>query len=356
MKPENWIRWDLLSENDIKTQWYLSQFPDKARALGFFLHIVCKMYQSDDGKLEQSEIFFEGTAAVLGWSADEVKQAIAKLIQAKLFFACDCYITSSKVQRELEHRKSLSESRAKAGSKGGLTRAQNAINSDPSKQLPSKTKQIQANSSRSDQIRSEKIREEKKDQSVCVASEIAGAREGPQLPTATLGGIDPRALVEKLAATQSHSEPVKILAQEVPNGTHPKPPSATTMTRSERFAQNSLSQPDGSQEWERDNLFILAGRRPMKNFPLMWMTPTELKDVVELYDKNGLTPEEVRGAIKSADARLKTGLVNGKPKNTISVFNWLIGWCLQEQLEIANSANKAKRSKSYEQPKYDGRR
>jgi len=104
MKPENWIRWDLLSENDIKTQWYLSQFSDKARALGFFLHIVCKMYQSDDGKLEQSEIFFEGTAAVLGWTADEVKQAIAKLIQAKLFFANGCYITSSKVERELERR------------------------------------------------------------------------------------------------------------------------------------------------------------------------------------------------------------------------------------------------------------
>ena len=223
--------------------------------------------------------------------------------------------------------------------------------------------QTHANDARGEEKRLEEKREEKKDQSVCVSSEIAGAREGPtihKIHTATLGGVDPMALVlsaaECLAATPTPPGSAKILAQEVPNGTHPKPPAATTMTRSERFAQNSLDQPDGSKEWERDNLFILAGRRPMRNFPLMWLTPMELKDAVDLYEKNGLTPEEVRGAIKSADARLKTGLVNGKPKNTISVFNWLIGWCLQEQLEIANSANKAKRSKSYEQPKYDGRR
>lgn len=148
MRPENWIKWDLASREDPATRFFLSKFKDRARAYGFFLWIVEKLYVANDNTLGlEDPIFLEGFADEIGWQPGEVAQAIAWLIQAKLFFAEGDKFGSKRVTRAVQERRALSDRRAEAGRKGGT-------NSVSSKQLLSKKKQSQADQIRSDQIRS----------------------------------------------------------------------------------------------------------------------------------------------------------------------------------------------------------
>lgn len=153
MRTENWIKWDLSSRDDPGTRYFLSKYKDKARAYGFFLWIIEKLYCTNDGWLEMEDpIFVEGFSEEIGWDPEEVLQAIAWLIQAKLFITKDGKFASKKGLREREHRELVSERRAEAGKKGG-------INSALSKQLLSKFKQSQADEMRGEEIRLEKEEE-----------------------------------------------------------------------------------------------------------------------------------------------------------------------------------------------------
>lgn len=150
MKRENWMRWDIDSETDVKTQWFLSRFKDKARALGFFLHVVSRLYQTTDGYIDLDDVFIEGTAAYLGWEKDEVNEALSGLCRARLFFADTCSgksrLTSFRVQSELLHRKKISISRSEAGKIG-------AVKSNTYRQMLGKFRQRSADKSRLDKSR-----------------------------------------------------------------------------------------------------------------------------------------------------------------------------------------------------------
>lgn len=146
-RNENWIKWDLCSREDHRMRFFLAGWPDKARAYGFFLWIIEKLYATNDGWIDHDEIFSNGFADEIGWSSDEVVQAIAKLIQAKLFLLEANRFASKRVLRALQERAELSKKRSKAGAKGG-------IKSATSKQVQASAKQKQAKSI--DEIRSEK--------------------------------------------------------------------------------------------------------------------------------------------------------------------------------------------------------
>jgi hypothetical protein len=146
---ENWMKWDISSEQDIKTRWFLNQFQDRARGLGFFVHIVSQMYETNDGWLEVDDIFLETTAEYLGWTKEDVSQAIAKQIQAKLCIMENGKLTSKRTLREIEKRKLISEKRKNAGRKGGTS-------TTAYKQSQANAKQKEAKSTRLDKIRIDK--------------------------------------------------------------------------------------------------------------------------------------------------------------------------------------------------------
>jgi len=151
MKTENWFKWDVDFLSDINFRFYLRNQADKASAIGCYLYLVSELYKSKDGWIEQDEIFLGVAADALGWTSEEVRQAIAKQIEARLFIVKQNSFASNRVICELEKRKSLSEKRSEAGRKGGSA-------STSSKQLLSKAKQTEAKPSRVDKSRVDKSR------------------------------------------------------------------------------------------------------------------------------------------------------------------------------------------------------
>lgn len=123
-KPENWMKWDIGSEDDDATRWYLSRFDDELSGYGFFVRIVELLYQSSDHWLTLDDIFVEGFASRYGWQPLSVRQAVAWLIQAKLFVqeetADGLRFASKKVLRMAEKRQRKSKTNAENGRKGGL--------------------------------------------------------------------------------------------------------------------------------------------------------------------------------------------------------------------------------------------
>jgi len=149
MRRENWIKWDLSSRQDPGTKWFLSQYQDKARAYGFFIWIVEILYQTNDGWIELDQIFSEGLGSEIGWTPEEVTEAITKLIEAKLFLLQANRFASKKALETFETASKVSLTRSEAGRKGG-------IKSGTSRNSGSKAKQNEANEA--DKIRSEEIR------------------------------------------------------------------------------------------------------------------------------------------------------------------------------------------------------
>ena len=102
---------------------------------------------------------------------------------------------------------------------------------------------------------------------------------------------------------------------------------------------------DPPQKWQLDNRFINAGRRPMKKYPLIFISATELAEVFRQYDEVGLQPIDARQAFQAVAGRLLTHAANGSSNNQVSAFNWLIGWAKQEVLETAIKDERHKNAK-----------
>lgn len=353
MKRENWIKWDLDSRLGWKMAGYV--LDTGAQGYGAFVILVEMLYRAEGNRLPRTTQFMQNYASVCKCMQSDANDLLASMAHHGLIKMDAEWVWSPRVDEERETRKTAADALSKKRQVAANTR----WNGPKPTPLPpvdkmqtdaraSTVMQTHANDARGEESRLEEKREEKI-QSVCVLDELSRARprEGPR-PTngahGTLGGVDPRKLVEKLAATQKISgggEEIKKAQEAEPPNVQPQPP---PKSQPERFAENILCKPSGSEEWEKDNRFILAARRPMKKLPAIWLTEAEVIDTVEQFTKAGLTIAEVRAAIKSADGRLKTTMVNGRSQSQVSVYNWLIGWCLQDQLNIANAANKARRS------------
>lgn len=114
------------------------------------------------------------------------------------------------------------------------------------------------------------------------------------------------------------------------------------------IAKSKLVEPNGSQDWESKNPYMLAGRQPLKKFPEVCLSATELRDVIALYDQSSI--EHLLGnAFKAAVGRLKQMQMDGKDTARAPCYSWLIGWAYQEQLENHNKTLRIERTqKPYE--------
>ncbi len=129
------------------------------------------------------------------------------------------------------------------------------------------------------------------------------------------------------------------------NGAHP--PAETS--KFEKAVEEVLV-PDGDPDIQADNRFMAAGRKPIKNYPLIWLSKTELIDILKLYEESGIPIDKhgiYKQAFRAVQARLLTMKADGKPTNRISAFNWLIGWALNELLDSQKKVTDLKRSTKY---------
>lgn len=113
-------------------------------------------------------------------------------------------------------------------------------------------------------------------------------------------------------------------------------------------AREALEAPD-NPKLQSDNRFVLAGRRPMRKFPLIWLTEAELCDVLETYEKWGIPVDGQQihlQAFKNVSSDLTTRLAENK-NTKINAYTWLIGHEAQRLLDSLIKQVRLKREEIY---------
>lgn len=99
--------------------------------------------------------------------------------------------------------------------------------------------------------------------------------------------------------------------------------------------------------WLQNPQYVGAGRRPLKNYPEIFLTPAELADVFEQLVEAGIPPEQFKLVFKRVAARLATYKAQGKNLAMISVYNWLIGWAKSDVVKELTASCNLQRSQVY---------
>ena len=105
-------------------------------------------------------------------------------------------------------------------------------------------------------------------------------------------------------------------------------------------AEARLESPNG-QPWTQSNAWICAGRRPLKKFPLIFLTPQELaRAIVEI--RKSVPPDDVAAVFHACEAHLRGK--SQQQRDSISHFNTLVNWCLNEVIDKATKRQRGKNS------------
>lgn len=115
-------------------------------------------------------------------------------------------------------------------------------------------------------------------------------------------------------------------------------PDATDAQREQlNAAMEALEAPSG-QEWTKSPVFIGTGRRPMKKYPSIFITPHELAQVFQLYESEGVFPK-LRRSMQLVESRIKTRKTHDPPVNAHA---WLMGWAFTDAVSAENETTKLK--------------
>jgi len=91
-------------------------------------------------------------------------------------------------------------------------------------------------------------------------------------------------------------------------------------------AEAMLEQPR-QQRWTLDPRYMCAQRRPMRKWPRIWLSKSELARSLRVYEDARLDFEL---ALSLVDTRLSSNEIQGRPGQFVSVFAWLCGWTRSE--------------------------
>lgn len=92
-------------------------------------------------------------------------------------------------------------------------------------------------------------------------------------------------------------------------------------------------------EHEADQRHMGAGRRPLRKYPCIWITPPEFERALEIMDEK-LGTGRYQAIFQRVAAKLEGLPISEQRKK--SAFNWLTGWALTEELEQQGQALKTR--------------
>ena len=170
-----------------------------------------------------------------------------------------------------------------------------------------------------------------------------GQRSAP--PTVPLVSPGTNGGVPHLSEEENEYEDEEEKEQEskkIHTGTTPAPASedAPPVDPILRQAEERLDKPNG-QPWTNSNAWIGAGRRPMRDFPLIFLTPHELaRAIVEI--RKSVPTEDIASVFHACEAHLRGK--SPQQRDSISHFNTLTTWCLNEVIEKATKRQRGKNS------------
>ena len=99
-------------------------------------------------------------------------------------------------------------------------------------------------------------------------------------------------------------------------------------------ALRHLEQP-ADQPWTKDNRFVMAGRWQMINYPNIMIAPTELAYVIQILEQSLPDRTYWKRVFELVESTLKTYAIAGKSIRTVNAQGWLIGWALDQTLEVS---------------------
>lgn len=99
-------------------------------------------------------------------------------------------------------------------------------------------------------------------------------------------------------------------------------------------ADARLEKATGSQPWEKSNLFLTTGRRPLKNYPDIYLNTHELAEILRQYTDSGIR-SKMREANQLVLAKINNYKAQGRKVENLSVASWYMSWIKNELLESA---------------------
>lgn len=237
----------------------------------------------------------------------EESPKLAKVLQALidldlLQIESDKYITSRSLQKRMAAIGAIAEKRKQAAEeKWKKVKGKSIASADASADASALTKPMQKG------MRSELIRVE--------LSRLEGAEES-----------------ELISASPNGS----------PEHTHTQP----ELNEDEKIADEFLEQPGSSAEWEKSNQWILAARRPLKKYPDMYFSVSELAEAMRQWAESGIPPQRYRDVLQLINGRIKQYKLDRKSVDNVSAFNWAIGWAKKDVISNLNEETKLEKNRA----------
>lgn len=279
--------------------------------VGIFTALILEMRKADDLCIKKQ--FLKTYAYKFRLELEKLDSAIQKLIEVGLFYESDLgyhsYDLDLKMQNYFNKINKLAENGRKGGSKNLDKKSIESVSAKAiAKQMPSNC--------------------------------LAIAKLNNNTNTNNNININTKDLDRILTSVPAQA-PKPILK--------PPNPEADIPEHLSKYADKiraRLDSPDGSKSWEASNIFMATGRRPMVDYPDIWLTPSELGEILEQFESDGVG-HRMREANQLVLARLKTMRAQNKDPTFASVASWYMGWIKQEIIKAETGSLKLKTQVKY---------
>ncbi|NIM21879.1 MAG: DUF4373 domain-containing protein [Candidatus Latescibacteria bacterium] len=140
-------------------------------------------------------------------------------------------------------------------------------------------------------------------------------------------------------------------------GEGPAPANGVPPPAGYRHKLGSLFRPwNPDADWAKTNR-VINGELPLKQYPLIFIKPSDLETAIGLWDRGGIPKEDRRLIFEKVNARLQDMVKNGGfgTLERVSPYNWLIGWAYEQTLDAVTKAGRLKQvtGAQKERPKRD---
>ena len=100
-------------------------------------------------------------------------------------------------------------------------------------------------------------------------------------------------------------------------------------------------------DWLTNPQYAKAGRRPLRKYPDLFLTPEDLAEVFTQLSDAGIPPAQFKLVFMRVSARLTTQKSLGKPTGAVSAFIWLTSWAKEEVVKELTASCNLERSRAY---------
>jgi hypothetical protein len=94
-------------------------------------------------------------------------------------------------------------------------------------------------------------------------------------------------------------------------------------------------------------LWLNTGRRPMKKYPNLWLSPVELREAANLYEQSGIPAKDWHVGFRFVASRVDDKVQRGTPITAVNCYAWVIGFGLDHALDQRAKSLNVKRLESY---------